>query len=99
MSNLSVEFYKKQASKLKKSYSLDDLSFQRVNAWKEIENGKITLADAQFVIAREQGFSSWPKFKKYIEENNFDGVRFKIFGRLKKFLGKPFQSDVIDLRW
>ena len=99
MSNLSVEFYKKQAVKLKKSFSFDDDSFKRVNAWKEIKEGRITLADTQFVIAREQGFPSWPKFKKYIEENNFGGVRFKIFGKLKKFLGKSFQSDYIELRW
>jgi ankyrin repeat protein len=29
---------------------------------------KCTLADAQFVIARSQGFESWPKFAKHLEE-------------------------------
>jgi ankyrin repeat protein len=28
---------------------------------------KCTLADAQFVIARSQGFESWPKFTKHLE--------------------------------
>jgi ankyrin repeat protein len=28
---------------------------------------KVTLADAQFVIARERGFESWPKLKAHIE--------------------------------
>jgi ankyrin repeat protein len=30
--------------------------------------GKIALADAQFTIAREHGFESWPKFAKHIEK-------------------------------
>jgi ankyrin repeat protein len=30
--------------------------------------GKCTIADAQFVIARSQGFESWPKFAKHLEE-------------------------------
>jgi ankyrin repeat protein len=30
-------------------------------------SAKFVLADAQFLIAREYGFESWPKFKKHIE--------------------------------
>ncbi len=33
----------------------------------EIAAGGIVLADAQLVIARELGFDSWPKLKKYFE--------------------------------
>src|SRR5262245_39112903 len=29
---------------------------------------KLTLSEAQFVIAREAGFSSWPKMKHHIEQ-------------------------------
>ncbi len=29
--------------------------------------GRLTLADAQFVIARERGFESWPKLKAHLE--------------------------------
>ena len=36
----------------------------------EIRSAKFALADAQFVIAREHGFESWPKFAKYIEAVN-----------------------------
>jgi len=28
---------------------------------------KVTLADAQFVIAREHGCDSWPKFSRHVE--------------------------------
>jgi ankyrin repeat protein len=39
--------------------------------WAESDDGTIhqlvSLHDAQFVIAREQGFSSWPKLKAYTE--------------------------------
>ncbi|MGB9464144.1 MAG: ankyrin repeat domain-containing protein [Candidatus Acidiferrum sp.] len=34
----------------------------------EIGSAKFALADAQFVIAREHGFESWPKFAKHVEE-------------------------------
>jgi ankyrin repeat protein len=33
----------------------------------EIARTKFALADAQFVIAREHGFESWPKFAKHVE--------------------------------
>jgi hypothetical protein len=33
----------------------------------EIPRTKFTLADAQFVIAREHGFESWPKCAKHVE--------------------------------
>jgi len=34
----------------------------------QISNTKFALADAQFILAREHGFESWPKFAKHIEE-------------------------------
>jgi hypothetical protein len=49
----SLEQYKKQAKDLVKS--------------KRGSGDKLTLANAQFVIAREHGFESWPKFAKHIE--------------------------------
>jgi ankyrin repeat protein len=33
----------------------------------EIAGTRFTLADAQFLIAREHGFESWPRFAKHIE--------------------------------
>lgn len=73
----NIEQYKKQAKELLtacKSGAQDVI--ERVRAQmgpdpaSETNRGarhRITLADAQFVIAREHGFDSWPKFAKYIE--------------------------------
>src|SRR5215475_3047365 len=33
----------------------------------EIRSSKLSLADAQLVIAREYGFDSWPKLKHHVE--------------------------------
>jgi len=76
----NIEQYKKQAKELLtacKSGVPD--AIERVRALIGLEavpagdtnkggaRHRITLADAQFVIAREHGFDSWPKFAKYIE--------------------------------
>jgi hypothetical protein len=34
----------------------------------QLRNTRFTLADAQFIVARELGFESWPKLKKFIEQ-------------------------------
>src|SRR5207249_12018216 len=34
----------------------------------EIADAKLSLADAQWVIAREYAFESWPKFAKHIQQ-------------------------------
>lgn len=33
----------------------------------ELRNTRFTLADAQFLLARDLGFESWPKLKKFVE--------------------------------
>jgi len=79
----SLEQYKKQAKELVKALkafqshkSSDSEAIQRVKEYhprfaslrdEEIASTKFALADAQFVIAREHGFESWPKFAKHIE--------------------------------
>jgi ankyrin repeat protein len=73
----SLEQLKKQAKDLlKSSQSGDAEAIRRVqeshpqfvnepNA--EIRAAKFSLSDAQFVIAREYGFESWPKLKVHVE--------------------------------
>ena len=73
----NVDPYKKQAKELLKNCKAGDpAAIQRFKAYhlrfiklpdSERAHVKITLADAQFVIAREHGFESWPKFAKHIE--------------------------------
>ncbi|MPY86573.1 MAG: ankryin [Luteitalea sp.] len=72
----NLEQYKKQAKELINAYKSDDP--EAVRRVREHRRGrgrtigsaagrKITLADAQFVIAREHGFDSWPKFTRHVE--------------------------------
>ncbi|HEV7674977.1 MAG TPA: ankyrin repeat domain-containing protein [Candidatus Angelobacter sp.] len=80
----SLEQYKKQAKELLKSCHADDaeaLRHVRENhprfrnvADAELRNARLTLADAQLVIAREHGFESWPKFANRIEVINSEAA-------------------------
>lgn len=65
-------FEKKQAKALLKACRAGDpAALSRVQAHLSSRHGgdvsQLTLADAQFVIARERGFPSWPKLKAHIE--------------------------------
>jgi ankyrin repeat protein len=76
----SLEQYKKQAKDLLKARkSGNPEAVQRIKKNhprftqlpdSEISHAKFTLADAQFTIAREHGFESWPKFAKQIERQS-----------------------------
>src|SRR5687768_5647407 len=66
-----LDFEKKQAKALLKAFKAGDadaVSRMR-NALARLKSaGAVaTLADAQFVIARERGFESWTKLKAHIE--------------------------------
>jgi ankyrin repeat protein len=73
----NLEFDKKQAKALHKAYLAGDPdALERVRAAhprlenvpdKSIPPEEFKLSDAQLVIAREYGFSSWPKLKHHIE--------------------------------
>ncbi len=63
----SLDQYKKQAKDLLKSCKAGDAgAIRRVERCK-LKPEELALAGAQFVIAREHAFESWPKFKKHIE--------------------------------
>ncbi len=62
----SLDQYKKQAKDLLKACNSGDAeSIRRIERFK-LKPEEISLAGAQFVIAREHAFESWPKFKKHI---------------------------------
>lgn len=71
----SIEQYKKQAKELRDAYRSGDADAVRrirqyvrtVDASDTAKVKALALADAQFVVAREHGFDSWPKFAKHIE--------------------------------
>jgi ankyrin repeat protein len=64
--------YKKQAKELARDFALGAAeAVARVQKhaprFRRPPLAEIRLADAQFVLAREHGFESWPKFAKHIE--------------------------------
>ncbi|MBN9663064.1 MAG: hypothetical protein J0H49_33000 [Acidobacteria bacterium] len=64
--------YRKQAKDLLKAMKAGDAAvLERVKEFhpraKELQPAGAALADAQWVIAREHGFESWPKFVKHVE--------------------------------
>ncbi|MPZ16295.1 MAG: ankyrin repeat domain-containing protein [Luteitalea sp.] len=71
-----LEQYKKQAKELVKAWKAGDPAalarirkhHPRLSARPDpdLRPATFTLADAQFVLAREHGFESWPKFAKHI---------------------------------
>src|SRR5215469_8972574 len=76
-SNPSLEHLKYQARDLLEALSQGNTQavarvrefhpkFARVSG-DEIRSSKLSLADAQLVIAREYGFGSWPKLKHHVE--------------------------------
>jgi hypothetical protein len=60
--------YKKQAKELVKACMAGDAAaLQRVRELHPRTLAKVTLADAQLVIARDHGDESWPKFAARVE--------------------------------
>ncbi|MGJ5818646.1 ankyrin repeat domain-containing protein [Paludibaculum fermentans] len=68
----SLAQYRKQAKELLKAYKAgESAALERVKHFhpraKELSGGEFTLADAQWALARQHGFESWPKFVKCLE--------------------------------
>jgi hypothetical protein len=87
----NIEHLKKQAKDL-----LHDL---------QQGNPAAKLADAQFALAREYGFASWPKLKSYVEslstpiqsdKNPFAGKWTANLSKSKPHPANQFQSAIIE---
>lgn len=66
----NLEFYRKQAKALLKAIRSTDptaLARIRVHLPHFTPDHVFLLSDAQWILAREHGFASWPKFKQHIE--------------------------------
>ena len=68
-----LEQQKRQAKELLQAFNAGEAEAQaRVRA--ELPDKQdLALADAQFVLAREYGFSNWPALKQYIDARADDG--------------------------
>src|SRR5215213_4977506 len=66
--NPSLEQLKHQAKDLlRDSRDLNLQALLRIEQYLPNRSGAARLADTQLVIAREYGFASWPKLKRYVE--------------------------------
>ena len=84
-SNPSLRQLRNQAKDLHKAQKAGDPNaLQRIQeshprfsglSLAEIAAAEVSLADAQLVIARELGFSSWPKLKSHIESLSSPSLR------------------------
>lgn len=79
---MNLEQQKKQARDLLRAIrSGDAAALSRLQShhtrWAGVDDGTVrqlvSLHDAQFVLAREQGFASWPKLKRYAEPSSLTG--------------------------
>jgi hypothetical protein len=79
-SNLNLEQQRKRAKDLRRAHRNGVLEagvrvsryLPRVRHFpvQKVLESPLTLAEAQFIVAREAGFASWPKMKHHIEEAN-----------------------------
>jgi hypothetical protein len=86
MSNLNLEQQRKRAKDLHRAHAAGDLEAaarianhlprMRGFATTEVLASTLTLSEAQFIIAQEAGFPSWPKMKHAVEGNRnpFSGL-------------------------
>jgi ankyrin repeat protein len=81
-----LEFEKKQAKALLKAYRSGDATAvarmqTQLNRLTNPATSDATLADAQFVLARERGFESWSKLKAHIESRRPPDEQIVLFVR------------------
>jgi len=73
VARLNLEYYRKQAkSLLKAAKARDARALQRLRLHSPKLGDSPALHDAQLTIAREQGFTSWPRFKEFIVESKLN---------------------------
>ncbi len=69
---LNLEYYRKQAKALLKAVRAGDAgALERLSLYERAAE-QPALHTAQLAIAREQGFASWPRFRKFLAGCNMD---------------------------
>ena len=72
-----LEYYRKQAKHLQRSYEAGDAA-ARARAAEVLGDraaGRFLLSDAQFVLAQEHGFRNWADFRAHIQSQRTTGDR------------------------
>lgn len=93
---LNLEQQRKRAKELLKAVNAgEQAALTRVSQWIPSRSATLRLADAQWVIARECGFASWPRLKQHIESISLANQRLQRKGDLdRKTLHIRCGSDI-----
>jgi hypothetical protein len=72
-----LEYYRKQAKHLHRAYTTGDAAARdRVaDMLGDRAAGRFLLSDAQFVLAQEHGFRTWPEFRAHVQRQRTAGDR------------------------
>lgn len=67
-----LEYYRKQARHLQRTYAAGDAAAQArvADVLGERAAGRFLLSDAQFVLAQEHGFRTWAEFRAHIQSRS-----------------------------
>ena len=80
----SLEQQKKLAKELLSAFRTDDAA-ARARVRRQLpDKARITLADAQYVLAREYGFASWAKLKEHIESQRGAVIPDSVLAELRR---------------
>src|SRR5215475_10864516 len=94
----SLEQLRKRAKELLRDYRAGDAAaVERISAIiprsaDSVPSADVTLADVQFVLAREYGFESWPKLVHHVE-SIYPGERLQQYERLVNDIVLVCRSD------
>jgi hypothetical protein len=72
-----LEYYRKQAKHLQRSYETGDAAARgrAADVLGDRAAGRFLLSDAQFVLAQEHGFRNWAEFRAHIQSQSATGGR------------------------
>ena len=83
--NPDLEYYRKQAKALLRSYEAGDAAARdrAAEVLGDRATGRFLLSDAQFVLAQEHGFRTWAEFRADIQSQRATGDRpvSRLWGR------------------
>lgn len=95
--NPSLEQQKKLARELLRGFRAGDAEARERIRRHLPDRKRIALADAQFVLAREYGFESWPKLKAHIEAAVAPAIPQALREEFRRAFAKRDAASVRDL--
>ncbi len=97
-----LEYYRKQAKHLQRSYETGDAAAQAraADVLGDRAAGRFLLSDAQFVLAQEHGFRNWAEFRADIQSQRATGDRpvSRLWGRGAGDYASWADSPLTELR-